>query len=171
VAGAEDLALEALAAPHEVSDPFLGRGRDPNGGKFADAVEASQLSGVVTVVLAAFAGPGGNEGGSDDVTVDAPGSDLPIEHITGPTGFVAGPYLPSACPTAKESAEFAEVVGELLDDVGFGSVVDEDGDHDGILVDVHPDVNDRARHGAGPPIGCDGERRMWHWRETGLGPR
>jgi hypothetical protein len=171
VAGAEDLALEALAATHEVPDPLLGRRWDTNGGEFTDSVEPTQLSGIVAVVLAAFAGPGRNERGGDHVTVDAPGSDFPVEHIAGTAGFVTGTNLPPSGPTIEEAAEPTEVVGKHLDELRLRSVIDENGDHDGILVDIHPNVNDGARHGAGPPIGCDGERRMWHWRETGLGPR
>ena len=171
MARAEDLALEALTATHEVPDPLLGRRGDTNGGEFTDSVEATQLGGIVAIELASFTGPGGNEGRGDDVTVYAPGGDLTVEHVAGTTGFVAGTNVSPLCPSVKEPAEFSKVIWELLDDFGFGSVIDEDGNHDGVLVDVHPNVNDGARHGAGPPIGCDLERRMWHGRETRLGPR
>ena len=169
MARAEDLALEALTATHEVPDPLLGRRGDTNGGEFTDSVEATQLGGIVAIELASFTGPGGNEGRGDDVTVYAPGGDLTVEHVAGTTGFVAGTNVSPLCPSVKEPAEFAQVVGQLLDDFGFGSVIDEDGNHDGVLVDVHPNVNDGARHGAGPPIGCDLERRMWHGREPDWG--
>jgi hypothetical protein len=169
VAGAEDLALEALTAAHEVSDPLFGRRRDANGGEFTDSVEPSQLGGIVAIELASFAGPGGNEGGGNDITVDAPGGDLTVEYVAGSTGFVARAHLSPLCPPGEEPPELAEVVGEMLEDFGFGGVIDKDGHHNGVLVDIHPDMNDRARHGAGPPIGCDLERRMWHWRETRWG--
>ncbi len=140
MARAEDLALEALTATHEVPDPLLGRRGDTNGGEFTDSVEASQLAGIVAIVLAAFTGSGGNEGRGDDVTVHAPGGDLTVEHVAGTTGFVAGTNVSPLCPAVKEPAEFAQVVGQLLDDFGFGSVIDEDGNHDGVLVDVERDM-------------------------------
>ena len=155
VARAEDLALETLTAAHEISDPLFRRGGDTNGGEFSDSVEATQLGGIIAVEFALLAGPSRNEGGGDDVTVDAPGGDFPVEDVAGTTGFVTCSHLSPPCPPAEEPAELAEVIGELFDEFGLGSVIDEDGNHDGVLVDVHPDVNDRARHGAGPPIGCD----------------
>ena len=171
VAGAENLALETLAAAHEVSDSLLSGRGNTNGGELADSVKPTKLGGIVAIELASLAGPNRNEGGSDDVTVDALGGDLTVEHVAGTTGLVAGSHLSPPCPSAEEPAELAEVIGELLDVFGFGSIIDKDGNHGGVLVDVHPDVNDGARHGAGPPIGCDLERRMWHGRETRLGPR
>jgi hypothetical protein len=171
VARAEDLSLKALTATHQVPDPFFGRRGDTNGSEFADSVESAQLSGVVAVELALFAGAGGNEGRGDDVTVDSPGGEFTVEYVASTTGFITGTDLPPPSPSVEEPTEFSEVVGELFDDFGFGSVIDENGDHDGVLVDVHPNVNDGARHGAGPPIGCDLACRMWHWRETGSEPR
>jgi hypothetical protein len=171
VARAEDLALEALTTTHEIPDPLFGRRGDTNGGELTDSVEPAKLGGIVAIVLTPFAGPGGNEGRSDDVTVDPPGGDRTVENVAGPTRFVASTNLTPSCPPVEEPAELAEIVGELFDDLGLGSVIDKDGNHDGVLVDVHPDVNDGARHGAGPPIGCDLESRMWHWHETGTEPR
>jgi hypothetical protein len=97
--------------------------------------------------------------------------DLTVEYVAGSTGFVACTDLPPSCPTVKEPAKSTQVMGKQLDELGPGSVVDVEGNHDGVLVDVNPDANDGARRGAGPPVGCDLACRMWHWPEAGLGPR
>ena len=46
---AQDLALEALPAAHEVSDPLIGRGRDPDRHELTGTVQPSQLRRVPTI--------------------------------------------------------------------------------------------------------------------------
>ncbi len=65
--GCPPVVLEVLADSDQVTEGFLLRGPNPDGGEFAGPVQAGQVPGVEAVGLDPPAGPTGDEDRSDDV--------------------------------------------------------------------------------------------------------
>lgn len=101
-------------------------------------------------MLATVARSGGDQGRRDDLAGVTPPLDGAVQDVAGPAGFVAAAELTVFRYSAEETAQLGLVVRELLDDGGCVSVLREDRDHHGVLVDIHPDVNlAQSRYGHG----------------------
>jgi len=87
----EHLALKRLAAPDYVAHPLLRLGRDPDRRELARPVEPRQLHGVVRVMLALPAGPGGDQRRRDHVAVVPPAGERAVHDRARAAGLVAGP--------------------------------------------------------------------------------
>jgi hypothetical protein len=144
VPGLENLPLECLSATDDVADPLLGFAEDADRGEFAATVEPGQLGGVVLVVLALDARPFGDERRGDDVTGIAPLVHRAVDHIAGATGLVAGVEFTLLCGPIEPALEFDEIVREPVEAGRRLRVSWEDGDGDGLLVYIHPEIDDSA---------------------------
>src|SRR6266700_2928716 len=88
-AAREDLALERFAAADDIAHALLGLAGDADGGQLAAPIKASQLGGVVLVVLPLNAGPFGDKRWRDDIAGIAPLAHRAVQHIAGAAGLVA----------------------------------------------------------------------------------
>ena len=83
---------------------------DADRDELTGAVESTDLSRVLAIMLAPIPGPDGNQRRRDDVTVVAPGGDLTMKHIAGTTRFVARADLAAPAPTVEETLQLTQVV-------------------------------------------------------------
>ena len=84
---------------------------DADRDELTGAVESTDLSRVLAIMLAPIPGPDGNQRRRDDVTMVPPAGDLTMEHIAGAARFVAGADLAAATPTVEETLELTQIVG------------------------------------------------------------
>src|SRR5690606_4109765 len=83
VTGLEDLALEGLPAPDEVSYAFFLFGRDVDEDEAVVAEVASDLDGVAPIGLAMLARSAWNEGGSGELARDARLEEHSLKNVAG----------------------------------------------------------------------------------------
>jgi hypothetical protein len=107
----EDLALERLAAAHDVADAFVGFARNPDGDELAGAIEPRQVGRVALVMLALDAGPLRNERRGDDVARVSPLLQRSMQDVAGAAGFVAGVDLAVVCHPVDPFLQFRQVGG------------------------------------------------------------
>jgi hypothetical protein len=100
-----------------------------DGDEFTGPVKASELDGVLAVVLPTLARSHRDERRSHHVTLVAPIGELTVKDVARTAGLVAGADHAPPAPALEKAG------------------VAEHGDHHGILVDIHPDPDDRRRHG------------------------
>jgi hypothetical protein len=81
-----------------------------------------------------------NERGSDDVAGVAPLPQRAVNDIAGAAGSCT--HVALARRALEPPLEFEEIVGQSIDARGRLCVAGQDGDDDGLLVDVHPEMND-----------------------------
>jgi hypothetical protein len=86
---------------------------------------------------------------SDHLALVAPPFDGPLEDVAGTTGLVAAPKLSVPCGSRQKAPKRTLIVRQLLDDRRLLGGLREHGDHDGVLVDIHPDMNLGRRCGHG----------------------
>jgi len=67
-----------------------------------------------------------------------------MQDVPGPTGLVAGAEFAVARQAVEEPLEFRQVVREPLEARRILGRRREDGERDRVLVDIHPDVDDRG---------------------------
>ena len=150
VAGLDDLALEALAAADEVTDPLVGFGGDVDEHEALVAEVAGQLDGVTPVGLAMLAGPPRDQRGRGEMAFDAPLGEGALQDVAGTGGLIAGAHRALGLQALEVATQLTQVVAQAVDAHGLGIAVAEDGGGDGVLVDVQADPEVDGRwHGAG----------------------
>jgi hypothetical protein len=145
----EQLALQGLAAAHDVAHALLGLARDADWRQVARAVVVGELRRVVPVVLALVAGLLRDERRRDHVAVVAPAGEQPMEHVSGAACLVAAPEGALAGEAVEVALQLGRVVRERIDPGRGRRAGGEHGGGDGLLVHVEPDVDRREADGAG----------------------
>jgi hypothetical protein len=148
VPGLEDLALKRLPATHDIPDPFLRFRRNAHGRELARAIEAGEIGRIALVVLPLDARPLGDERGGNDVAGVSPLAQRAMQHVAGAAGFVAGAEFPVARGAFEPALQLREIVGEPLEAGRRLGRLRQHGDGDGVLVHIHPEVNDSGRCGS-----------------------
>jgi hypothetical protein len=138
----EDLALERLAAAHDVPHALLGLTRNADRRQLAGAIEACEVLRIALVVFPLYAWPFRDQRRRDDVTRVAPLSERPMQHVASAACFVADAELAVLGQAIDEALEFGEVVREPLNAGGHFRGGRQDRDGDGLLVHVHPEIDD-----------------------------
>jgi hypothetical protein len=138
----EDLPLEGLPTPHDVAHRLFGLGRNPDRREFAGPIEPRQGGGVIAIVLALHAGALRDERRSDDLARIAPLVQRAVQHVAGAARLAAHPELALRGGAREPPLELHEVVRESIDARRRLRVPRQQREGDGLLVDVHPDVDD-----------------------------
>jgi hypothetical protein len=114
----EDLPLERLSAPDDVTNPLLRFARDADRRELAGAVEPRQLGGVIPIVFALHAGPLRNERWGDDVARIAPLLHRAVQNVAGAAGLIAGVELTVRRCALEPALEFERSLGSRSTRVG-----------------------------------------------------
>src|SRR6266849_1217132 len=141
--------LRRLAGPYEVPQRFVGRVGDPHGGEIPCPVTAGELLRVAPVGLHPVTRLHRDEGGGDDVTVDAEPGELPVEDVPAGAGFVTHPEVLAGAELADQLGDGLEAIGQ--DPQGADLPIRfRHGDGDGLGVDIQTDIAQVDRHRPAP---------------------
>jgi len=126
-----------------------------DGGQFAGAVEARELVGIATVRLDALARLARNPGGRDEDAGVAVPLEEAAQRIAAGSRFVAEAERDAGMGGLECFGELEHVVMGAADHpvaAHLGGIRRGQGDGDAVIVDIHPDEQDRAlRHGGHRP--------------------
>jgi hypothetical protein len=145
VPGLEDLTLKRLATPHDIAYALFRFTGNSHGGQLAGAIQPRQITRVAFVVLVVFARHTRalrNERRCKHVARVAPRSACPMDNVPRATRFVARAQLTLARQAVEESFQLRQVVGQPLDARRRLRRTRQDGHGDGLLVHVHPEIDD-----------------------------
>jgi len=92
-------------------------------------------------------GPFRNERRRDHVARVAPFPHRPVDDITRATRFVARAEVSALSQPLEVSSELREIIGQPVESRRCSGLVRQDRDGDGLLVHIHPEVDDRASSG------------------------
>ena len=137
--------ISIVATTFASDTPLLVTGITARGGIAGNWIWwAFVLSGMLTVF---FFRLGGNERRRDHRAGIAPRPHRAVQHVARTAGFVAGAEFAVRRQLITEAPELSGVVGEPLEPRRGGGVRREHGDGHGLLVHIHAEIDDRARHG------------------------
>ena len=102
--------LGRFARPHQIAQGLMGRIRHPHRRQFAGTVAARQLLRIAAVGLHPISGLGRNQAGRDHLTGNPQLRELPIQHVPGRPGLIAGPQLLHRSELANQFANRFQAV-------------------------------------------------------------
>src|SRR5258708_2137995 len=140
----ENLPLEGLAAANDIAHALLSLARNADRCEFTGTIEPRQFGRIVPVVLPLHPWPFGNQGRRDDVARIAPFPHRAVQDVAGAAGLIAGAKLALTRRPVEPALQLHEVVREPVDAGGRLRGAGENGDGDGLLVYVHPEIDDCA---------------------------
>src|SRR6185437_14832151 len=117
--GAVLISFGRLAGPHQVAQGLMRSVGYPHRGKVPRAQTTRQLFRVPAIGLDSISGLHRNQGRSYDVAAYAKGSQLPIEHVSGGAGLVAGVQLLHRTELAHQSSNRLFAVGNRTQGADF----------------------------------------------------
>ncbi len=115
--------------------------RNPNCRQLAGPVEPGELAGITSVGLDAIAGTLWDEGGGDDVAMDSPPSELPVQRESSWPRLVAGPDLSFPADSFQQTSYCIIGVGNDAEVQNLSTGI-SNSTGDGICMDIETEISD-----------------------------
>jgi hypothetical protein len=138
----EDLALNGLPAAHDIPHPFVGLARNADRDELSGAIEPGQVRGIPRVMLALHARPLRNERRGDHLARIAPLGERPVQDVAR----AARPVARAECRRAPRGPATVSARAGPVHARRRLRAFGQHRDGDGVLVHIHPEIDDRAQH-------------------------